>query len=116
MRDREQQPDGNLYSDYCMVCAVLHAKGKCVLTLGDRLKAARERRGWTQTELANALGLSSTYVRRVEQEDILPRQSMLKRIAEVLSADVDLLEALLAAHREVLCRRNLDLDGAVERP
>lgn len=62
--------------------------------LGERVRSVRESRGWTPTQLANALAISCTYVTAVESGKILPGTGMVKRLADALKTDVDHLEAL----------------------
>jgi transcriptional regulator with XRE-family HTH domain len=51
---------------------------------GTRIKQVRERRGWTQAELAKRAGISRGYVARVEINLQDPRLSMMVRIAKAL--------------------------------
>ena len=61
-------------------------------TLGNRLKRLRKEKRWTQSEVANKLGLKghSTYS-NWEYDRTQPDADMLARIAEVFSVSVDWL-------------------------
>ncbi len=53
-------------------------------TMGERLKQARKRFGWSQHDLAAKSGVAIATVRRIEQEAIEPRMATTRRLAEVL--------------------------------
>ena len=53
-----------------------------------RLKALRERRGLTQTELAAKAGISRGYLARLEIARQDPRLSILEKLAKALKVDV----------------------------
>ncbi len=53
-------------------------------TMGQRLKQARKRFGWTQDDLAATSGVGIATVRRIEQETIEPRVTTIRRLATTL--------------------------------
>ena len=54
------------------------------MTIGERVKAARERKGFTQDELAHKLGYKSrSSINKIEKERDIPR-SMIVKLAEIL--------------------------------
>ncbi len=53
-------------------------------TMGERLKRARKRFGWTQYDLAAKSGVGIATVRRIEQEAIEPRMATTRRLADTL--------------------------------
>jgi transcriptional regulator with XRE-family HTH domain len=58
-------------------------------TIGGRIKRARNRRGWTQARLADALGYSVSWVSQAERGALaLDRLSVLDRVAEALGVEV----------------------------
>ncbi|MGG1390904.1 helix-turn-helix domain-containing protein [Brevibacillus brevis] len=61
------------------------------LTLGNKLKALREQRGWTQTLAASRLGISSQVVSNYERNYRSPDKEMLSRIAKVYNCSLDWL-------------------------
>jgi transcriptional regulator with XRE-family HTH domain len=48
-------------------------------------------RGWTQVELAQAAGLSSNYVARLERGEVGPSLFVAQRLCEALDTDLDTL-------------------------
>lgn len=54
------------------------------MTIGDRIKAARETAQMTQAELGNKIGVSGVAIMRYEKDQRQPRIEQLKRIASVL--------------------------------
>lgn len=82
------------------------------MTMGDRVKAARLKKGYTQEELAHKLGYKSrSSVNKIETERDIPR-SMIVRLAEILEVSPsylmgweepkqDALESLMAQHDNI---------------
>lgn len=60
-------------------------------SLGQRIRAARESAGFTQENLAEAVGVSRTAVARWESDDIEPKLQNLISIAELLHVRTDSL-------------------------
>jgi transcriptional regulator with XRE-family HTH domain len=61
------------------------------LTLGDKLKSLREQRGWTQSQAAERLGISSQVVSNYERDYRSPDKETLSRIAKVYNCSLDWL-------------------------
>ena len=59
--------------------------------LGDRLKALRLQKGFSQTELARLVGVTASTISQVESNFIFPSLPALYRIAEILSVEVSSL-------------------------
>jgi transcriptional regulator with XRE-family HTH domain len=59
--------------------------------LAMRLKAIRERRGWTQEQLAERASISRGYLARLETARQDPRLSVIERLAKALRVNVDAL-------------------------
>ncbi len=58
--------------------------------LGERLRALRQIRGWTQSDLAEASGLTRSHISRLEAGDIqLPSRERLHRLAIALGTTAD---------------------------
>jgi transcriptional regulator with XRE-family HTH domain len=57
------------------------------VTVGDRIKAARERKVWGQAELARAVGITPNSLYRIENGMHAPRPATIRKIAEVLGVD-----------------------------
>ena len=52
--------------------------------LGDVLEKSRDGKGWTQSDLAHASGISVSDVSRMERYEYVPDESILKNLAQVL--------------------------------
>lgn len=65
-------------------------------TLGDRIKRIRTERGLGLRETAGKIGISATFLSRVETnvEKAGPSEEVLKKLAKVLGDDIDLLMQL----------------------
>ncbi len=61
------------------------------LLVGERIRNARQERGWTQVELADAAGLSSNYVARLERGELGPSLFVACKLAEAFGLNVDAL-------------------------
>lgn len=59
--------------------------------LGDRIRLARKRKGWTQADLASALGVSEPAVNRYEKGGRQPDVDQLVNIANVLEVSIEYL-------------------------
>ena len=53
--------------------------------LGDRLRQARQRRGWTQQQLAAAAGVGRATIARAELGAFEPRQETMRKLAATLA-------------------------------
>lgn len=60
-------------------------------TLGDVVKKLRERKGWTQEQLAEAAGVNTGTVVSLEAEGNRTKQETLQRVAEALGVSVSLI-------------------------
>ena len=58
-----------------------------VVYIGDRLKRQRTRRALTQAELAERAGVTSATVARIERDEIEPRMTTLRKLAQALEVD-----------------------------
>ena len=61
------------------------------MTLGDRIRHARERVGLSQIELARRIGLSKNAMNSIEGGDADPRASRIVAIAQALGVSTDAL-------------------------
>jgi transcriptional regulator with XRE-family HTH domain len=64
------------------------------MTLGEKIKALRTERGWTQIHLAGASGLDERTIRRIERKNIASLET-LQAIAAVFDLDCSELTSLL---------------------
>jgi len=60
-------------------------------TVGERIRVARQQKGWTQVELADASELSSNYVARLERGELGASLFVASRIADALGISLDRL-------------------------
>ncbi len=68
-----------------------------VSVFGDWLKAEREKRGWSQPQIADAAGTSTPTISRIETGARGPSRKLARSIAQALGADPrEALEALMA--------------------
>ena len=58
-----------------------------VVHIGDRLKRQRTRRALTQAELAERAGVTTATVARIERDEIEPRMTTLRKLAQALEVD-----------------------------
>lgn len=65
-----------------------------MVNMGDNIRVARKRKGFTQEELANQIGVTSQAVSRWESGSGMPDISMIVPIAQVLSVSTDMLFGL----------------------
>ena len=59
--------------------------------LGNRLKAARAARGWTQAELALAVGVSRKTINTIENQVFVPSALLALGLARALETTVEAL-------------------------
>lgn len=60
-----------------------------LILMGQRIKAYRQRLGWTQSELAEAAQTEASTISRLERGGVEPRLSTLERIASALDMPMD---------------------------
>lgn len=63
-------------------------------TLGEFIRRERESKGFKLREMARLIKVSPTFMSKVETEDWKPGEDKLRKIAETLECDVDVLLAL----------------------
>lgn len=59
--------------------------------LGERIAELRKERGWTQKELAEATGMSESYISAIEEGKAHPRIRTLAILAKCLNVGLELL-------------------------
>jgi transcriptional regulator with XRE-family HTH domain len=72
------------------------------------LKEVREKRGWTQRDLASRLGLTQTHISGIESGKIVPRYDTLLELVRILDRDllmvpralVPVVQSLIRDHRQ----------------
>jgi len=63
-------------------------------TIGEFIRRERESKGLKLREMARLIGASATFLSKVETEDWKPGEEKLRKIAEILECDADVLLAL----------------------
>lgn len=61
------------------------------MTVGERIRSARERRGWSLREFARLVGLDRRTVRRYESDEQGQRLKTAQKLAQVLGVSVNYL-------------------------
>ena len=61
------------------------------LTMGDRIKETRKKRGLTQEQLAERLGVSVEFVGQIERGLKMPSMQVFVKLVEVLNVSADYL-------------------------
>lgn len=107
------------------LCDVLHmtphwlmrgeglAPGEMLLghDLGERIRAARVKKGLTQEKLADALGVSKAAVSQWESNATCPRKEYISALAEILGVTINWLQGRDNADLETLIRQQTHLSG-----
>ena len=79
LRDRRMAESG---------AAEAYAAARLAFELGLAVREMRERRGWTQAQLAQASGLTQPAVARFEAGGTVPTIPVLERLANALEAEL----------------------------
>jgi transcriptional regulator with XRE-family HTH domain len=61
------------------------------MSLGQRIKQVRQRKVWGQAELARKAGVSVNTLYRIEAEQHVPRPATIRKIAEALGVEPEVL-------------------------
>ncbi|MCI0456191.1 MAG: helix-turn-helix domain-containing protein [Gemmataceae bacterium] len=70
------------------------------MTLGAVIRDARQRLGWTQTELAQRVGVDPSAIAKLEKDVLLPRLDLTHALAKLLILDSERLEAMVDRARQ----------------
>jgi transcriptional regulator with XRE-family HTH domain len=68
-----------------------HDSHRFSASVGERIRVARQQKGWTQVELAAAAALSSNYVARLERGELGASLFVAAKLAEALDVTLDVL-------------------------
>ncbi len=69
------------------------------MTTGDRLRLEREKKGWTQLQAAEILGISNAALSNYERDVRQPDYDMLRRFARIFGTSIDYLLGYSTARR-----------------
>lgn len=102
-------------------------------TTGERIKKLRERRDWSQLELAKRVGINNSVLSRIEADKRPVETELLKKFAEIFNVSTDYLSCITdipsptaapsksEAHKnaavigEVAAKYGIDLNDPVKR-
>lgn len=89
----------------------LHPSQKNVVawSIGQKIRAARERKGWRQEDLAQECGIARANIARLERGNQVPKVATLRRVAAALGLEID---ALLKAPEPVEDKEDRELAEA----
>lgn len=68
--------------------AEAYAAARLAFELGAKVRAMREQRGWSQSQLATAAGMTQSAVARFEAGGTVPTLPVLERLATALEAEL----------------------------
>lgn len=68
------------------------------MTLGEKLKMLREKKGWSKYRLSKESGVAPITITKIERGEIYPELETLLKLAEALDVDV---EELIAGTKKV---------------
>src|SRR6202047_2181081 len=71
------------------------------------LKEAREKRGWTQRDLASRVGLTQTHISGIESGKIVPRYDTLLELVRILDRDLLMVPRALVPAVQSIIRDHL---------
>jgi len=74
------------------------------------LKEVREKRGWTQRDLASRLGLTQTHISGIESGKIVPRYDTLLELVRILDRDLLMVPRALVPVVQSLIRDHVQPD------
>jgi transcriptional regulator with XRE-family HTH domain len=74
------------------------------------LKEAREKRGWTQRDLASRIGLTQAHISGIESGKIVPRYDTLLELVRILDRDLLMVPRALVPVVQSLIRDHLKPD------
>ena len=95
-----------------------------VASMGERIRAVREAKGWTQAAFAAALGVAVTTISRWEHGTSVPRHAALSALCRALDCSPDIVSlpawhrrrAVLAAASARIARGLAEVTAALREP
>lgn len=89
--------------------------GGLPLEIRQRIKTARRRKGWSQRELGNVVGLPQSHVSGIESGEVTPRFDTLLDLVRVLDFDLLPVPRSLVPAVQALLRAQME-PGSEEKP
>src|SRR5438477_11958391 len=84
-------------------------------TLGTMIKAGRERRGWNQAQLAQRIGVTGSFIGKLEKDETLPSYDRLIALASILGLEKQALLALSEQRKEERAQDRIRMRGLAAR-
>ncbi len=81
------------------------------MTIGEKIRELREKKHWSQKQLAKKAGVSETYIKKYERGEVCPSNQTMYKLAKALGVDVTVL---IAAKYPIIDADNLK--SALEIP
>ena len=85
------------------------------MTLGETIRNAREERGWTQVQLAAQIGVTPSFITKIEKNEVLPSPDRLQALVGALLLDGDRVKRMSHEARQERLQRRLDAQEAAVR-
>lgn len=85
------------------------------MALGDLIREARERLGWTQIDLAARVGVTPSFITKVEKNEALPSYDRLLALGNVLVLDSERLLSLVEHAKQERSLQRLRARGVAVR-
>jgi len=83
--------------------------------LGEMIRRARERLGWTQTQLAQRIGVTASFITKVEKDEAVPSYDRLIALGNVLVLETTTLIALSQRKKDERVEQRIRTRGAIAR-
>ncbi len=81
------------------------------MTIGEKIRELREKKRWSQKQLAKKAGVSETYIKKYERGEVCPSNQTMYKLAKALGVDITVL---IAAKYPIIDAENLKI--ALEIP
>lgn len=77
------------------------------MAFGDKIKALRKEKGWTQDDLSQKIGGDARQISRYENGKFMPSAEVIIKIAQVFDASIDFLLLDDAPRRPLIAKDNI---------
>lgn len=85
------------------------------ITFGSSIREGRDRLGWTQAQLAEKIGVTPSFITKLERDEALPSYDRILALANVLVLDANMLIPLVEQNKEDRGRQRIKTRGASMR-
>lgn len=83
-------------------------KASTLLRIGDSIRILRKNKGWTQKKLASESGIHEVQIRRYENNQSLPRDEQLQKLASALGVEKDFFTRMDNIQKTVQAAKAMD--------